>query len=74
MPVEQEDAPHMKATKTKPILQTQTEPVDFIPSQTQIDALAHRIMPEIKRFFADETIQREFKEWQAKHNTDRSDK
>jgi hypothetical protein len=59
----------MKTPKTEPMLRTETEPADFTPTLEQIDALARRLMPEIKRFFADEDIQREFAEWQAKHNT-----
>jgi len=58
----------MKAPKTQPILHTDTEPVNFNPSQKQIDTLARRLMPEIKKFFADEQVQREFAEWQAKQN------
>jgi hypothetical protein len=55
--------------KTTPPLVTKTVPADFTPSQEQIAALARRMMPEIKRFFADEQIQREFAEWQERQNT-----
>jgi len=51
-----------------PPLAVQVIPADFTPSQDQIDALASRMMPEIKRFFADEQIQREFTAWQAKQD------
>jgi len=37
--------------------------IEFAPSQEQVDALAHRLMPEIKKYFANEQIQREFREW-----------
>jgi len=37
--------------------------IEFAPSKEQVDALAHRLMPEIKKYFASEQIQREFKEW-----------
>ena len=33
-------------------------------SDEQIEIFARRLMPEIKRFFADEDIRREFEEWQ----------
>ena len=41
-------------------------PNNFAPSDEQIDALARRLMPEIKRFFADEQIQQEFADWQER--------
>ena len=53
------------------VLSTETEPTQFAPTQAQIDALARRLMPEIKRFFADVQVQREFAEWQKVHNADR---
>jgi len=42
-------------------------PARFVPSQKQLDALARRLMPEIKRFFADERIQQEFVKWREEH-------
>ena len=51
-------------------LRAEAVPADFTPSQAQIDAFARRLMPEIKRFFADEQIQREFAEWQKTHNSE----
>ena len=33
-------------------------------SNEQIEIFARRLQPEIKRFFADEGIRREFEEWQ----------
>jgi len=35
----------------------------IIPEK-QIEILTRRLLPEIKRFFADENIRREFEEWQ----------
>jgi len=35
-------------------------------SEKQIEIFARRLLPEIKRFFADEKIQQEFNEWQSK--------
>ena len=47
-------------------LQTETIPTDFTPTQEQLDALARRLMPEIKKFFADEQIQKEFAAWRER--------
>ncbi len=55
-----------KTEKPVPTLRTETVPAGFTPTQEQIDALARRMLPEIKRFFADEEIQREFAEWQKR--------
>jgi len=41
---------------------TQSQGIEI--SNEQIEIFARRLMPEIKRFFADEDIQREFEEWQ----------
>ena len=59
-----------KTPSTTPNLKTKTTPADYSPSPEQIDALAHRLMPEIKKFFANEQIQREFAEWQRQHAAD----
>ena len=40
--------------------------VEFTLSQKQIETLAHRLMPEIKKYFADERIQKEFEEWKER--------
>ena len=56
----------MEKSSTTPVLQTKTIPANFTPTQEQIDALARRFMPEIKKFFADEQVQREFAEWQKR--------
>ena len=46
----------------------ETAPNAFTPSQEQIDAFARRLMPEIKKFFADENIRQGFIKWQDNHN------
>jgi len=53
-----------KSSKNTPQLTTETVPAIFSPTQEQIDALARRLIPEIKRFFADEQIQKEYAKWQ----------
>ena len=53
-----------KSAKTTNPPAADTVPAGFTPSQEQIDAFARRLMPEIKKFFADEQIQKEFAEWQ----------
>ena len=55
-----------KIPKDIPKLHIKTYPPDFTPSDEQIDALARRFMPEIKRFFADEQVQKEFAEWKER--------
>ena len=35
-------------------------------SEKQIEILARRLLPEIKKFFADKNVKKEFKEWQEK--------
>ena len=59
-----------KSSNTTPMLETETIPNDFSPTQEQIDTLARRLMPEIKRFFADEQIQQEFANWRKKQSSD----
>jgi hypothetical protein len=54
----------MKTTNTQPNLFTEKEPLNFTPTQAQIDAFARRLLPEIKKYFADEEIQKEFAWWQ----------
>jgi len=41
-----------------------TPKVEF--SDEQVEIFARRIMPEIKKFFADENVKKEFEEWQRK--------
>jgi len=57
-----------ESRKNTPILHTRTVPDDFAPTQEQIDALAHRLMPEIRKLFVDEQIQQEFAEWQGRQD------
>ena len=57
--------------KSEPILHTETFLTDFVPTQEQIETLARRMMPEIKKFFADEQIQREFAEWKERQNAEK---
>ena len=42
--------------------------VNFKPSQKQINAFAKRLMPEIKKYLADERTQKEFDRWKEKQN------
>ena len=55
-----------KPETNAPPMATETIPASYSPSQEQIAALAHRLMPEIKKFFADEQIQKEFAEWKER--------
>ena len=45
-----------KSKKATPQMTPETISASFTPSQEQIDALARRLMPEIKRYFADDRI------------------
>jgi len=59
----------MKKSQTANMeINIETVPTGFEPTQAQIDALTKRLMPEIKRYFADEQIQREFEDWQNKQS------
>ena len=55
-------------TSTTPVLKIETDIAGFTPTQAQIDAFARRLTPEIKKFFADEQIQKEFAKWQGERN------
>ena len=55
-----------KSVKTTQPPAADAIPAGFAPSQEQIDAFARRLMPEIKKFFADEQIQKEFAKWQER--------
>ena len=57
-----------KATTAEQTLHTETAPADYAPTQEQINAFARRIMPEIKKFFADENIKQEFVVWKERHD------
>jgi len=41
-------------------------------SERQIEIFARRLLPEIKRYFADENIRKEFEEWQKKQQGDKT--
>ena len=60
-----------KSQKPTQTLHTETVPANFAPTQEQIDALARRIMPEIKKFFADDLIRQEFSKWQEERVVDK---
>ena len=53
--------------KSKPQLHVDADIKQFTPTQAQIDTFARRLAPEIKKFFADEQIQKEFAKWQEKN-------
>ena len=62
-----------EAANTTPNIEVQAAPADYAPTKEQIDALARRLMPEIKKFFADEQVQREFAEWQQRQGSAKAD-
>lgn len=37
----------------------------FAISEREVEILASRLLPEIKKFFADEEIRKEFEKWKA---------
>jgi len=39
------------------------------PTTEQFNSFAHRIIPEIKTYFSDEQIQKEFAKWQEKQKS-----
>ena len=41
-------------------------------SEKQIEIFARRLRPQIKKFFADEDIQKEFEEWQKKQHEEKT--
>ena len=55
-----------KPRKINTIPSAETVPADIVPTLEQIDALARRLMPEIKKFFADEQVRQEFAIWQER--------
>ena len=40
-------------------------------NKEQTETLARRLLPEIKKFFADEDIRKEFKEWKKTQKDDK---
>jgi len=55
-----------KPWKTNTMPNAETVLSYIVPTDEQIDMLARRLMPEIKRFFADEQVQQEFARWQER--------
>ena len=49
------------------IIETVQESGAKIPEK-QIEMFARRLLPEIKKFFADEDMQEEFEKWKGKNN------
>jgi len=41
-------------------------------AEKQIETFARRLLPEIKRFFADEDIRNEFEEWQRRRKNEKA--
>ena len=64
----QREIAHMKSPQTVPSLHIETDINGFKPTQAQIDTLARRLMPEIKKYFSDEQIRREFEKWKEMSN------
>ena len=60
-----------KTRKTEATEQNNAIPNGFVPTHEQIDMLARRLMPEIKRFFTDSQIQQKFTEWLEKQQMDK---
>ena len=40
----------------------------IVITEKQIEVFARRLLPEVKKFYADEGIRREFEKWMRKHN------
>jgi len=59
----------LRKNTTTPDLEIQSDATGFMPTAEQIESLSRRLMPEIKKFFADEQIQREFAEWREKQKS-----
>ena len=59
----------LKKASTTPDLIIQAATDEFAPTQKQIEALARRFIPEIKKFLANDEIQKEFAEWKAKQES-----
>ena len=50
-------------------MREQTQSIEI--SEKQIEILARRLLPEIKKFFADENIRKEFEEWRKNQPNDK---
>jgi len=62
-------APHAPVTE-----QSQEQHQSLIVTEKQIEILARRLLPEIKRFFANEDRQKEFEEWKQNRRSESIDK
>ena len=58
----------MEKHKIDPELYTEDVPENFVPSQEQINAIARRMMPELKQYFANKLVQKEFAKWQKRES------
>ena len=58
-----------KSQKRNPTSHGETVHFGFTPSQEQINALARRLAPEIKKLFADEQIRHEFEKWRLNQDS-----
>ena len=47
-----------------------TETIDYEITEKQIDIFARRLLPEVKKFFADMDIQFEFESWLRSQKTE----
>ena len=47
-----------------------TPKIEF--SDEQIEIFARRIVPEIKKYLADENVKKEFQEWQKRRQADKA--
>ena len=46
-----------------------TQKIEY--SEEQVEMFARRVMPLIKRYFADENVKKEFEEWKRKRQVSR---
>ena len=44
--------------------------IEYEIPDRELELLARMLMPEIKKFFADEEVQREFEQWNAQREND----
>ena len=58
-----------KAREAIPELNSESNSAVFVPSEEQTDALARRLMPEIKKYLSNEQIQQEFAQWKGKQDS-----
>jgi hypothetical protein len=57
----------MKKSATANLSPPATTPSEnFTPSREQIETISRRLVPEIKKFLADELTQNEFAKWKEK--------